>query len=250
MVGVTGLEFCRGNKNVIADTTVSPSPVTPIAMTRPGSGTGTSVVSFRDDFRPVLGAFSSLQTVLFDTATRQLDIPTKTNLPNGAGDKWWFTADKIRETRTDDRYIWGYGGSNGSAVAYKLRQGAVPYCDIGSVGYAVGSVAVAATGISILSEYYTASDTTSRARYNGNSTWTSYVRSRNTSTSNAAHFGNWPLYGNGSNHDLLARAWGYGTPTADDWARLEGWASWDTGDAGASLVDGHPYKSAAPMVVA
>lgn len=250
MVGVTGLEIVDATKSVTtADGTfVSGSIVTGITAQRPSGGTATSIVSFRDDYRPVIGAVNGKQTIFFDTATRQLDIPTKTNLPNGTGDKFWFECVKVAETRTDDRYTWGYGGSNGSAVSYKLRQGGVPYCDIGSVGYSVGSTAVAATGISIISEYYTATDTTSRARYNGNSAWTSYVRSRNSATSNTAHFGNWPLYGNGSSHHLLRRVWGYGTPTSDDWARLEGWASWDSGDNGASLVAGHPYATAAPTI--
>ena len=250
LVGVTGLEIVDATKSVTTSdgTLAAGTPVTGITAQRPAGGTATSIVSFRDDYRPVISAVNGKQSIFFDTSTRQLDIPTKTNLPNGAGDKFWFEVVKVAETRTDDRYTWGYGGSNQTAVAYKLRQGGIPYADVGSTGYAVGSVAVASTGISIIAEQYTTSDTTSRARYNGNSTWSTYVKPRSTSLSNTAHFGNWPLYGNGSSHHLLRRIWGYGTPSAADWQRLEGWASWDSGDNGASLVDGHAYKTAAPTI--
>ena len=205
MVGVTGLEYTDSTKSVTTSdgTFAAGTPVTGVTAQRPSGGTATAVVSFRDDFRPVIGALNGKQAITFDTATRQLDIPTKTNLPSGDGDKFWFSVDKIDETRTDDRYTWGYGGNNGSGVAYRMRQGAIPYSDIGSVGYSVGTVAVAATGISIISEQYTKSDTTSRASYNGGA-WAAYVRARNTSLSQTGHFGNWPVYGNGTNHRKCA----------------------------------------------
>ena len=251
LVGVTGIEIVDTTKNVATSdgTFAVGTPVTTITSTRPGGGTPLTISAFRDDFRPVIGSFNGLQTVLFDTSTRQLDIPTKTNLPNGTGDKWWFEVVKVLETRTDDRYTWGYGGSNQTSVAYKLRVGAVPYVDVGSTGYAIGSTAVSASGISMICEQYTASDTTSKANYNGTSTWTSYVKARNTSISQLARYGYWPLYGNGCNHHLLKRVSGYGVITADDWLRMIGWASWASGDQGNSIVDRtNPYINAAPMI--
>lgn len=250
LVGVTGLEIVDATKSVVTSdgTFMSFTPINSVTAQRPAGGTATAIVSFRDDFRPVIGSFNGQQTIYFGTDTRQLDIPTKTNLPNGTGDKFWFEVVKVLETRTDDRYTWGYGGSSQTAAAYKLRQGAVPYADVGSTGYAIGSVAVASSGISIITEQYTQADTTSRASYNGNATPTAYKATRNSSLSQAAHFGNWPLYGNGSSHHLMRRGWGYGSISVADMQRLQGWASWDAGDAGASLVDGHPYKAAAPTI--
>jgi hypothetical protein len=249
MVGVIGLEYVDTTKTVVTSdgTVAAGTPIVSITAQRPSGGSATVVSAFRDDFRPVIGALNGTQAITYDTATRQLDIPTKTNLPSGDGDKFWFSVDKIDETRTDDRYTWGYGGNNGTGVAYRMRQGAIPYSDVGSVGYSIGSVPVSSTGISIVTEQYTKADTTSRASYNGGA-WVAYVRARNTSLSQTGHFGNWPVYGNGTNHRNRLRGWGFGTPTSDDWARLQGWASWQAGDNGASLVDGHPYKTAAPTV--
>ncbi|EZP57272.1 hypothetical protein [Sphingomonas sp. RIT328] len=248
MVGVANHEYTDTTKGITtADGTfVAGSIVNRQDYQLVGSGTPDYISAFRDDFRPALDAINGQQAIKWDTATRQMDI-SKTNLPQGDGDKFWWTVDVIDETRTDDRYIWGYGGSNGSSVAYKMRQGGVPYSDIGSVGYAIGTAPVKAGELSIITEQYTKADTTSKASYNGGA-WSTYKRARNTAISNAARYGHWAVYGNGSAHRSRFRGHGYGTPTEDDWQRLRGWASWAAGANGANLVDGHPYKDAPPYV--
>lgn len=248
MVGLANHEYTDTTKGITtADGTLAAgSIVTRQDYQLIGSGTPDYISAFRDDFRPVLDAINGQQAIKWDTATRQMDI-SKTNLPQGDGDKFWWTVDVIDETRTDDRYIWGYGGSNGSSVAYKMRQGAVPYSDIGSVGYAIGTTPVKAGELSIITEQYTKANTTSKASYNGGA-WSSYNRARNTNISNAARYGHWAVYGNGSAHRSRFRGHGYGTPTEEDWQRLRGWASWAAGANGANLVDGHPYKDAPPYI--
>lgn len=249
MVGVTGHEYTDSTKGV---TTVDGTFVAGTFVTREnyqliGAGTPDYISAFRDDFRPSIDFVNGYQVIRYDTATRQMDI-SKTNLPQGDGDKFWWSVDFIDETRTDDRYTWGYGGSNGSSVSYKMRQGAVPYSDIGSVGYQIGTVAVKANELSIITEQYTKADTTSKASYNGNPWSSGYVRSRNTSISQAARYGHWAVYGNGCAHRHRFRGHGYGTPSDLDWQRLRGWASWNSGDNGASIAAGQPFKDAPPYI--
>lgn len=247
MAGVTGTEYLDSTAvDGLAATAEGVTPVTLWTAKRPGGGTATAARAFRDDFRPYLGTINGKQSVYFDTATRQLNLDTG-GLPAGRGDKFWFIATKNMETRGGDYYPFGYGGGSGTAVTWKMRQGQVPYSDVGSVGYNVGSAPIATTGISIITETYRQVGTLSRSWYNGQAQPSTYTRERNTSASNA-RLGHWPTYGNGAHQHLLRLGWGYGEPSADDILRLQGWLSWDTGDNGASLPADHPYKTAAPMV--
>ncbi len=245
-VGVTGIEYLHSEQGFA---TAAPengnTPVNTWTAIRPGGGTPTVARAFRDDFRPYLSTVNGKQSVLFDAATRQLNLDTG-NLPAGRNDKFWFLATKNMETRSGDYYPLGYGGGSGSAVTWKMRRGQVPYSDIGTFGFNVGSAPIAASGISIITEAYRQSSTLTRSWYNGQAEPTTYVRERNTSASNA-RLGHWPTYGNGSHQHLLRLGWGYGEPTVDDILRLQGWMSWDTSDDGVSLPEGHPYKSAPPM---
>ncbi len=247
MAGVTGTEYL--DSTAVDGLAAVAEGVTPVILwtaKRPGGGTATAARAFRDDFRPYLGTVNGKQSVYFDTATRQLNLDTA-GLPSGRGDKFWFIATKNMETRGGDFYPFGYGGGSGTAVTWKMRQGQVPYSDVGSVGFNVGSAPIATTGISIITETYRQVGTLSRSWYNGQAQPSTYTRERNTSASNA-RLGHWPTYGNGAHQHLLRLGWGYGEPSADDILRLQGWLSWDTGDNGASLPADHPYKSAAPMV--
>lgn len=248
MVGVSGVSMMRGQTNVAAVAPVANgSPVNTISAQRL-SGTADTAQSFRDDFRPVINTVNGLQTVSFDTATRQLQIATPGNLPSGTGSKGWCFAGFIRETRTDDRYTWGYGSGNQQGVAYKMRQGAVPYSDVGSTGYAIGSIPIAATGLSVIVEAYNGATATSRANLNGNATFSEYAKARNTSATNA-RLGSWPLYGNGSAHDFgYLIWWTAGDATTDDLLRLAAFCSWDSGEAGAGLHASNPWKAAPPMI--
>jgi len=247
MVGVTGLEWFDSSQAVTATGTADGSPLTGWTAIRPGGGTPNTASVIRDDWRPVLGTVNGKRSVYFDTSTRRLSLGTD-NLPVGTANKFWFYSTVIRETRSGDYYPAGYGSNQGSGVAWKMRQGSVPSVDVGNNGYAIGTVAIATTGISIVVEAYRQTGPLSRAWYNGQASASTYDGTRNTSTAKGGGLGFWPEYGGGSQQDLLRFRYGYGEPSDDDLRRLEGWLSWDTGDNGASLAAGHPYKTAAPTV--
>lgn len=243
MAGVTGLEYFDSTKNV----QVAGAAVTSWTAIRPGGGTANVATTVRDDYRPVVGQALGKQSVYFDTGTRRLALATA-SMPVGTANKFWFMASMILEARAGDFYPWGYGSNQGSGVTWKTRRGAVPSSDVGNNGYSIGTTPIAATGISIIVEAYREAGPLSRGWYNGQASPSTYAGTRPTSTARGAALGYWPEYGGGAEQHLLRLGYAYGEPTADDLRRLEGWLSWDTGDAGASLAAGHPYKAAAPMV--
>ena len=247
MVGVTGLEWFDSTQSVTTAALVgSDTPVSQWTALRPGGGTATKATSARDDYRPFIGAVNGKQSVYFNANTRQLPLDT-VNLPAGVGNKFWFIASKNMETRSGDYYPFGYGASGGTGVTWKMRQGQIPYSDIGGTGLNVGTLPIATTGISIITEAYRQTGALTRSWYNGQASPSTLTATRNSSAANA-RLGSWPQYGNGANQHLLRIGWCYGEPSDDDIVRLQGWMSWDTGDNGGSLPDGHAYKTAAPTV--
>ena len=208
---------------------------------------GTRAASTRDDYRARLGAVNGIQTVYFPSSTTQLPIGDGTKLATGSGDKWWCIVTKVLDTRAGDRYPLGYGGNNGSSVAWKMKQGIVPYSDIGTVGYAIGTETIGTSGISIITERYKSSNTMSSANYNGKPVFSTYSRARNTSLG-SPRLGSWSVYGDGTEHQMFYFFSGYGYPS-DDWIlKLASWCSFNAGDQGGSIHADNIYKGAAPTV--
>ncbi len=248
MVGVTGIEYFDSTKNVVAPAMLENEwPVSRITAVNNNSGATASIAAaVRDDYRPRIGTLNGRQTIYFDGNVRQMPIENTANLPKGPGDKFWFGHFHVEETRNGDYYPLGYGGGNGTGIAYKLRVGSRFTIDVGNFGFEVGTTAL--TGPVSFVHVYQQSGTRSRAWLNAEAAPTVYTANAlNTSGSNA-RLGSWPQYGNHSKHHHRIWGYGYGTPTDDDAVRLRAWLSWESGENGANLAANDPYKNQRPKI--